>query len=89
MQVFSERSATPTISPKLEQVYQSLLNNKEIGFVDIPARSYLFEQSEKLVNELKKNYSHFVVVGIGGSSMGARALVELSGSKNVLFPYNF
>jgi len=85
MQVFSERSSSPTISPKLEQVYQNLLNNKDIGFVDIPSRGYLFEQSEKLVQELKTNFTHFVVVGIGGSSMGARALVELSDAENVLF----
>lgn len=85
MQIFTERSSTASISPKLEQVYQNLLNNKDIGFVDIPARGYLFEQSEKLVQDLKKNYTHFVVVGIGGSSMGARALVELSGEENVLF----
>lgn len=86
--VFSERSASVPASQKLEQVYNQLLNDKSVGFVDIPSRSVLFEQSENLVKELKKNYSNFVVVGIGGSSMGSRALVELSGSENVSFLEN-
>src|SRR4051812_48511844 len=86
--VFSERTNTSKPTPKLEEVYNNLLVNKTAGFTQIPSRPELFEQSESWVKELKSKFEHFVIVGIGGSSMGSRALVDLSGNDNIYFLEN-
>ena len=83
--VINSAANSASKSEKLEKVYQDLLNDKKIGFTQIPSRAHLFEQSEKLVNELRGRYEQFVVIGIGGSSMGSRALAELSFTTNLHF----
>ncbi len=65
--------------------YNQLLALKNIGFCQIPERSYLFDESDILAQKLSKEYSQFVIVGIGGSSMGARAIAEISQAKNIHF----
>ena len=46
---------------------------------------HYFKQSEELSLNLRKNYSQFVVIGVGGSSMGSRAIADISGAENLLF----
>ena len=70
---------------KSKEALGHILANQSLGFHQIPQRSELFTQSEKLSNELLKSYDQFVIVGIGGSSMGARSLVEMSFATKVHF----
>lgn len=65
--------------------YDQLLALKDIGFTQIPDRSYLFDESDNLAKKLSKEYSQFVIIGIGGSSMGARAIAEISHVRNIYF----
>lgn len=84
--VINDSSAQASVkTEKLENVYKNLLNNKVIGFTQIPSRHHLFEQSEKLSQELLSKYDQFLIIGIGGSSMGSRALAELSFTQNIQF----
>ncbi|WP_409480057.1 glucose-6-phosphate isomerase [Pseudobdellovibrio sp. HCB154] len=46
---------------------------------------HFFEQSEKLSQHLKDNYTHFVLIGVGGSSMGSRAIAEMAVKENLFF----
>lgn len=62
-----------------------ILADKSIGFTDIPNRSHLREQSATVLDQLKSQFSQYVVIGIGGSSMGPRTLVEMSFVKNIHF----
>ncbi len=82
----------PDITPDKKSNIQSinssfdqLLALKNIGFTQIPERTYLFDESDSLAQKLSKEYSQFVVIGIGGSSMGARAIAEISHVKNIHF----
>lgn len=69
----------------ITKTVKQILGSKTIGFLDLPNRSSLWEQSEKIGSEIRKNYDHLIVVGIGGSSMGPRALAEYSGLNNISF----
>ena len=64
---------------------EKLMKMDGIGFTQIPARTHLFDQSTQLAAELGKKYEQFVVIGIGGSSMGSRALAELTSTQNLHF----
>jgi glucose-6-phosphate isomerase len=86
--VFGERTNTAQPTPKLAEVYQNLFVNKTAGFVHIPSRPQLFEDSKKWVAQLKSAYEQFVIIGIGGSSMGSRALVDLAAAENIYFLEN-
>lgn len=74
-----------TGSSEIKSALDSVLNSKTIGFIDLPNRTHLWTQSEKMGYEIRKNYDHLIVVGIGGSSMGPRALAEFSGLTNISF----
>lgn len=67
------------------QALQKVLQDRSIGFTDIPSRTHLLKQSLQALDLLQSRYSQFVVIGIGGSSMGPRTLVEMSFTKNIYF----
>ena len=62
----------------VQRAQQNLIESKATAFTQIPLRSELFETSEKLAAVIQKDFSQVLVVGIGGSSMGSRAIVEIS-----------
>ena len=61
-----------SLKPIAESI-EKLMKMDGIGFTQIPSRAHLFEQSDRLAAELSSSYEQFVVIGIGGSSMGSRA----------------
>lgn len=69
------------ISPEqLKQSYNFLaqfLARKEIGFPDLPQRSDLWQSAKEQGSQLRKKFSDLVVVGIGGSALGPRVIVDL------------
>lgn len=69
-----------TISDTIESVLKS-----DIGFLELIHDDKNWTESEKLGQHIRENYDHLVVVGIGGSSMGPRALAELSASDSISF----
>ena len=73
------------IATEIQSALNLVLNSKNIGFIDLPHRAELWNQSEKLGSEIRNHYDHLIVVGIGGSSMGPRALAEFSGNTNISF----
>ena len=72
-------------STLISKIVRQILSSKTIGFLDLPNRSNLWTKSEEIGTEIRKNYDHLIVVGIGGSSMGPRALAEYSGLNNISF----
>ena len=86
-----EHTATDITTDKKSNInsinssYDQLLALKNIGFTQIPERSHLFDESNNLARKLSTDYSQFVIIGIGGSSMGARAIAEISHAKNIHF----
>ena len=75
-------SAKNTLNPASDSVKNSiktLLARNDIGFTRIPSRKALFTDSEAVAADMATKYDQVIVVGIGGSSMGGRALQEISG----------
>lgn len=69
----------------IKETLISILENKSLGFLNLPRRETLWLDSEKMGAEIRNHYDHLVVVGIGGSSMGPRALAEFSANQNISF----
>lgn len=61
---------------------ENFLKRSEIGFPKIPDRSELWLDASATGKSLGEKFETMVVVGIGGSSLGVRALVEIFGSVN-------
>ncbi|MFN3455765.1 MAG: glucose-6-phosphate isomerase [Pseudobdellovibrio sp.] len=70
---------------EVERALNSVLSNQNIGFLTLPYREDLINQSRALGHDLKNKYDHLVVVGIGGSSMGARAFTEIAPHTKITF----
>lgn len=68
-----------------KEVLKQLKENKALGFTQSPFNLHAMQASQNLAEELCKKYEQFVVIGIGGSSMGARALAEVSANNNLYF----
>ncbi len=68
-----------------QAAFENVMANPKIGFTQVSERLHLREQSAAAIQELKNNFTQYVVVGIGGSSMGPRTLVEMSFVKNIHF----
>jgi glucose-6-phosphate isomerase len=73
----------------------------ELGFADLPSDPGGAEAAAKLARELAERFENFLVLGIGGSSLGGRAIVsalahpfhnliprERRGAMRVFFPDN-
>lgn len=73
----------------------------ELGFADLPADSAVAEASVRLARDLAARFENLLVLGIGGSSLGGRAIVsalghpfhnllprERRGAMRVFFPDN-
>lgn len=58
---------------------QSLLNRNDLGFFQLPQRQDLWKSTQILAANLRQRYQHMVIIGIGGSSIGPRAILETLG----------
>jgi glucose-6-phosphate isomerase len=79
-----DRSFDPSWA-KLQNSLNSVLTFPKTGFQKVTDQTELFLKSEELGQTLRQKYTHFVIIGIGGSSMGARAIAEITHSKNLFF----
>lgn len=57
----------------------------EVGFYDLPLEFEIGISKLKKAKEKFANKSHFVVLGMGGSSVGTRAIASFLGIKNIDF----
>jgi glucose-6-phosphate isomerase len=64
------------VSPRLEKAWESVFQNKEARFFELPSRSELWALSNSRSLEIQKQADVTCVVGIGGSSLGGRALEQ-------------
>ena len=66
-----------TLRPTLEKIHQDFLyqkDNDQLGFTRLPYESATVQAVQKLADEVRRDFSALVVLGIGGSDLGARAL---------------
>lgn len=63
---------------RANQKLQQFLIRKDIGFSELPFRTKLIDQTWNLAQEMRIHYNEMVIVGVGGSSLGVRALAEMT-----------
>jgi len=73
----SSKSATDRNVALAKKSLDILLARTDIDFFRVPQMSELWDETKKLAEELRQNYSQLVVVGIGGSSLGPRSIHEI------------
>ena len=61
---------------RAEQAVAALKKRTDLGFMDLPHREALWSTSEARGRELRKQAKRLVVLGMGGSSLGGRALLQ-------------
>lgn len=64
------------IKKQAQAALETVLNRKDIGFFDIPQRADLWNEIQSQAQKLRMIADDLVVVGIGGSSLGPKALNE-------------
>lgn len=74
---------------RLAPEWQKVLQRKDLGFWQLPERTGLYDAVTTTGRDLSERFSRLIVVGIGGSSLGARALLQALGTaaqqRRVLF----
>jgi glucose-6-phosphate isomerase len=66
------------------QSYKTSLLSKDQGFIDLPQNHELVSQIKTFTSTLQDRFSHIVLLGIGGSSLGPKMLVDtLSENANI------
>lgn len=73
----SSKSASDRNVALAKKSLDILLARTDIDFFRVPQMPELWDETKKLAEELRQNYSQLVVVGIGGSSLGPRAIHEI------------
>ncbi len=80
----TNRPTGPDLLSHCQNSLHSLLKRKDLGFLDLPHRIPLWQESQKLGNQWRERYQQLVVLGIGGSSLGVRTLIEVFNVQNVI-----
>jgi glucose-6-phosphate isomerase len=62
--------------PSLQEAWDKVFKLQDAKFYELPARKELWTDSVKRAEEIQKKYDATCMVGIGGSSLGARALYQ-------------
>src|SRR4051812_32181839 len=55
--------------------FDRLLARDDVGFTRIAARDSLVQAAEARAREIARSSTHMVIIGMGGSSLGTRALL--------------
>jgi glucose-6-phosphate isomerase len=78
MKLVSSNKATSPASEKLAKAgLQTLLAREDIGFTRLPDKELLWMASQELGLQIRSHYKDAVVVGIGGSVLGAQAINQI------------
>lgn len=58
----------------LEKSWNQLMSREDLGFFKTPSRDFLWNTSQTRGTELREKFDELVILGIGGSSLGAKAI---------------
>ena len=67
--------ADPSLLSKSEAGLRALLERRDVGFTRLGVRENLVQATEARAREIARSWTHVVVIGMGGSSLGTRALL--------------
>lgn len=72
----SESSGVQSAAPELGAHFDRLLARKDLGFHQTPGRDFLWKESIERGQQIRQSFQQMVVLGIGGSSLGGRAILS-------------
>ncbi len=78
-------SSTSVNRSRLAQNLNALLSRQDLGYLDLVKRKNLWDSSDELGQKIRSEFENIVIIGFGGSSMSARALVEITHTQNISF----
>lgn len=84
-EVFFDHSITTNFRSSAIQALNQLLQRKDLGFFQLPERDLLWNQTQKVGQDFAKSFEHFIWVGIGGSSLGPKAICQALNISKVTF----
>lgn len=87
-EILNSHKLSEALIQESQKSLHKFFSRSDIGFVALPDRNNLWEQSLSIGHDLRRKFSQMVVVGIGGSSLGARVLAQVSGAQNIHFVDN-
>ena len=68
---------------------EKILSRKDLGFWQLPEREFIWQGAEEFGRNLRRTFDHLIVLGMGGSALGGKCLVEcLASAPNVTFVSN-
>jgi len=85
----SAASGAKTKPEVFSQAYDTLMSRKDLGFFQLPARDENWLNADKFAKDLRARGSHLVVIGLGGSALGGRCLVETLANQPNKFTVEF
>ena len=85
---FKDLMGQENLSFQIEKFKDDLKNVPEYEALNIAYREDDLDKIELFVENLKKNFSNLLVLGIGGSSLGAKTLLSVKNNHNVEFLEN-
>jgi glucose-6-phosphate isomerase len=76
------------LQTKCAQALGRFLQRKEIGFHQVPERMNLWKDAQTLGQDLRSRFEKLVIVGMGGSSLGTRTIVDAFSLADIHFVDN-
>ena len=78
------------IKKNLKELFQNLINksDKKNNLINSFSKTYKFSFNKNLIKKYKK-FQFYHIYGMGGSSLGGKAIYEFIGSKNKKFFFFF
>ncbi|MFN7455296.1 MAG: glucose-6-phosphate isomerase [Pseudobdellovibrionaceae bacterium] len=73
----TNRKPSEPVTLKAQESFRKLLARKDLGYLQIQDRQHLWFETQARGNQLKSMTQEMVIVGIGGSSLGPRAIDEV------------
>lgn len=80
----TSRTVSTDLNMNCQNALASLLKRKDLGFLELPHRVQLWNEACRQGGLFRERYDQLVVLGIGGSSLGIRTLIEVFNSDRVL-----
>lgn len=65
---------------KVNSIVESLKKNNMTGWLDCPSKGEEIEKIKKIVERLKEHSEYLICIGIGGSYLGAKAIIDALGN---------
>ncbi len=62
--------------------YRDLIKSRQQGFVGLPKQTDVVKRIETYVQQITGKFEHFVILGIGGSMLGPKTIVEALAGRN-------